>query len=55
MGKGEGKLQKGTLPKIDAKRSSYDLMVKYDCVSKPMGKRLNHESVYFIEDAIMES
>jgi len=49
MGEGEGKLQKGILPKIDAKRSSYDLIIRYDNVSKPLGKRLKQESnVYFI-------
>lgn len=48
MGEGQGKLQKGILPKFDAKRSSYDLIIKYDNVSKPSVKRLKHESNVYI-------
>lgn len=44
MGEGEGKLQKGILPKTDANRSSYDLIIRDDSVSKLLGKKLKHES-----------
>lgn len=52
MGEGEGKHQKGILPKADAKRSSYDLIIIQKSRLKDWNMSLN---IYIIWHEVIKS